>query len=316
MLIALAGCKKDNQPVARLDYPKNDLEIVVHTSPGDGADMYVRAISEAINKNKLMPVVTVVINKTGGSGANMYNYMKQKKGNPYYLMTCQPNILTSPIRNNLDVTYVDFTPVAGLAIENLVIAVNAKSNIMNMQDLIREASKGPKAVTQAGGTAGATEYFLSYKIEQETGVVFNLLPHAGGGSEAMITLLSGNADFMIADPSEVIGQVEANTLRIIAVGTRERIPLVPDVPTVIEQGINASIEKFLGVAMPGDIPEEIQAYMADVMKKVTETKEWKDYCVNNGLMTNYMNTAEFMAFLKEQNTVFRNYITSYGDRFK
>ncbi|HWQ78260.1 MAG TPA: tripartite tricarboxylate transporter substrate binding protein [Anaerovoracaceae bacterium] len=299
-----------------LEYPEKDIEIVCHTNPGDGADVYVRAVSDSINQNKLLPVLTAVVNKAGGSGANMYNYMMQKKGNPYYMMTAQPNMLTSPIQNNLDVRYTDFTPIARLATEPLVLSVNGNSDYESMADLIEAASAEEKAVTQAGGLAGATEYFLSYQIEQETGVVFNLLPHAGGGSEAMVTLLAGDADFMISNPSEVLGQVEAGKLRILAIGTEERIDLLPDVPTLTEQGINATFGMFRGIAMPGDVDEEVQDYMTKVLKKVTETGEWAKYCADNGLVPAYLTDDEFEAYLDEQSPVFEEVLASYGERLK
>ncbi len=320
--VALAGCsgtsagKKETTGNEGLDYPTKEIEIVCHTNPGDGADVYVRAISDAINQNELLPVVTAVANKSGGSGANMYNYMMQKKGDPYYMMTAQPNLLTSPINNDLEIRYTDFTPIACLATEPLVVTVNANSSYRDMNDLIEAASAAPKAVTQAGGLAGATEYFLSYMIEEETGVVFNLLPHAGGGSEAMVTLLAGDADFMISNPSEVLGQVEAGTLRILAVGTEERIDLLPEVPTLKEQGIDATFGMFRGIAMPGEIDETIQDYMTEVMKRVTETEQWAKYCEDNGLVSNYMNDDEFEAYLNEQNPIFEEVLSSYGDRLK
>lgn len=317
---AFMGCKsgssgeegKDTE--TKSEYPKKDIQIVCHTDPGDGADLYVRAIADAINTDKLMPVTVTVENKSGGSGANMYNYMMTKKGDPYYIMTCQPNILTSPIKNNLDIRYTDFTAVARLAEEPLVVSVNAESDFKTMEDLINAAKKEERAITQAGGLAGATEYFLSYKIEQETGVVFNLLPHAGGGSEALVTVLAGDADFMISNPSEVLSQVEAGKMRILATGSEERLSILPDVPTLKEAGIDATFGMFRGVAMPSGIDEETVDYLAEVLEKVTQTQKWKDYCDENGLVTAYMNADDFKAYLDEQAPVFEEVLSSYGDR--
>ena len=318
---AFAGCSKPsegggNDTDKKSDYPTKDIELVCHTNPGDGADVYVRAIADAINSEKMMPVTVSVVNKSGGSGANMYNYMATKKGDPYYLMTCQPIILSSPIKNNLDIKYSDFTAVARLAEEPLVISVKADSKYQKMEDLIAAAKQGEKAVTQAGGLAGATEYFLSYMIEQETGVVFNLLPHAGGGSEALVTLLGGDADFMISNPSEVLPQVEAGKVRILATGSEERLSILPDVPTLKEAGIDATFGMFRGVAMPKDIDEETVDYLTDVLEKVTKTEKWQKYCDENGLITAYMDDDEFQKFLDEQAPVFEEVLSSYGDRLK
>lgn len=317
--IVATGCGStpapDPGPTApKLNYPVKEVEIVCHTNPGDGADIYVRAISEAINTNKLMPVTTFVSNKAGGSGANMYNYMMQKAKDPYVMMTAQANLLTSPIRNNLPLSYKDFTPVARLAIDPLVIAVRTDSKYNNMTDLINAAKVQEKAVMQAGGLAGATEYFLSYIIEQKTGVVFNLLPHRGGSSEAVVTLLGGNADFVICNPGEIMGQVDAGKLRVIAVATEERLEAFPDVPTLIEQGIDATFGLFRGIAMPGDIDPEIVDYMSDILKQVTDTAVWDKYVTDNQLVEAYLPAKEFQAFLDEQAPIYEQVLKTYETR--
>ncbi|WP_258358731.1 tripartite tricarboxylate transporter substrate binding protein [Moorella sulfitireducens] len=304
--------KQQEQP--QLKYPEKTVEFVVHTNPGDGADIYARTIAEAINSEKLMPQPMMVLNKPGGSGANMYNFVMQRAGDPYILMTAQANLLTSPIKNNLPLSYKDFTPVARMAIDPLVVAVKADSKYKTMKDLIDAAKVAPKAVTQAGGLAGATEYFLSYIIEQKTGVVFNLLPHRGGGAEAVITLLGGNADFVIMNPSEIVGQVEAGKLRVIAVATEERLPSFPDVPTLKEQGIDATFGLFRGVAMPKDVSPEIVAYLEKVLKQVTDTNKWKEYLKNNGLISAYLPAKDFKAYLDEQAPIYEQVLKTYETR--
>lgn len=321
IIIALVatGCSQAAAPAAKDDfkYPEKSIEIIAHTNPGDGADVYVRAISDAINANKLMPVVTSVLNKPGGSGANMYNYMMQKKGDPYSMMTAQPNLLTSPINNKLPLSYKDFTPVGRMAIDPLVVAVKADSKYQTMADLITAAKAKEKAVTQAGGLAGATEYFLSYMIEQKTGVVFNLLPHRGGGSEAVVTLLGGNADFVIMNPSELMPQVDAKKLRIIAVATeKDRLASLPDVPTLKEQGIDAAFGLFRGVAMPGEIDPKVVAYVEGVLKKVTESAQWDKYCQDNQLVKSYLPAAEFKAYLDEQAPIYEEVLKTYAARLE
>jgi len=318
--LVATGCSSAAAPAGKpadeFKYPEKEIEIVCHTNPGDGADVYVRSISEAINVNKLMPVTTVVANKPGGSGANMYNYMMQKAKDPYSMMTAQANLLTSPINNNLPLSYKDFTPISRMAVDPLVIAVKADSKYQNMTDLINAAKVKEKAVMQAGGLAGATEYFLSYMIEQKTGVTFNLLPHRGGGSEAVVTLLGGNADFVIMNPSEIMGQVEAKKLRVIAVATDTRLDTLPDVPTLKEQGIDASFGLFRGIAMPKEIDPKVVAYMEGIMKKVTETPQWDKYCKDNQLVKSYLNAADFKKYLDEQAPIYEQVLKTYKVRLE
>jgi putative tricarboxylic transport membrane protein len=319
IVLIATGCSQTAAPAAEgeLKYPEKAVEIVCHTNPGDGADVYVRAISDAINANKLMPVTTSVLNKAGGSGANMYNYMMQKAGDPYSMMTAQANLLTSPINNKLPLSYKDFTPVARMAIDPLVVAVRADSPYQTMADLITAAKVKEKAITQAGGLAGATEYFLSYMIEQKTGVTFNLLPHRGGGSEAVVTLLGGNADFVIMNPSELMPQVEAKKLRVIAVATeKDRLASLPDVPTLKEQGIDAAFGLFRGIAMPGNMDPKVVAYVEDVLKKVSESAQWNKYCEDNQLVKAYLPAAEFKAYLDEQAPIYEEVLKTYAARLE
>lgn len=292
-------------------FPTKPLEFVVHTNPGDGADIFMRTLADALQKEGIIKQPINVVNKVGGSGAVMMGYIAAKAGDPHYLMPAQVSLLTTPMRNNLGVTYKDFTPVALLVTDEMVIVVRNESPFKNMRDLIEAAKKQEKAVSQGGGVFGGSDSILGYLIEKAMGVKFNFITFKGGG-EAVVALLGGNCDFIAMNPSEVLGQVEAKKMRLLAVAGDKRLDIFPDVPTLKEQGIDVVFQSFRGVAAPKDIPKEALASLEEAMKKACETESWKKYVKDNALANNYKNSADFSRYLDEQNAMYERVYKEMG----
>ncbi|MFZ5648583.1 MAG: tripartite tricarboxylate transporter substrate binding protein [Bacillota bacterium] len=313
LVLVTVGCQSQQSAPAGggKEFPSKPMEFVAHTNPGDGADIFMRTLADTMTKNGIVKQPINVVNKVGGSGSVMLGYLQAKAGDPHYLMPAQVSLLTTPIRNNLGVTYKDFTPVALMVTDEMVIAVREDSPYKNMKDLIDAAKKQAKSVKQGGGVFGGSDSILGYLIEKTTGVKFNFITFKGGG-EAIVALLGGNADFLAMNPSEVLGQVEAKKVRIIAVASDKRLESMPDVPTLKEQGIDVVFQSFRGVAAPKDLPKEALTSLEQAVKKATETESWKKYVKDNVLTPNYKNSAEFATYLDKQNELYTNVIKEMG----
>lgn len=314
LTLALVGCQSQKPAPGAgggKEFPSKPMEFVAHTNPGDGADIFMRTLADTLNKNGIIKQPINVINKVGGSGSVMLGYLQAKAGDPHYLMPAQVSLLTTPIRNNLGVTYKDFTPVALAATDEMVVAVRNDAPYKDMKDLVEAARKQPKSIRQGGGVYGGSDSILGFLMEKANGVKFNFITFKGGG-EAIVALLGGNCDFVAMNPSEVMGQVEAKKLRLIAVGSDKRLEALPDVPTLKEQGINVVFQSFRGVAAPKDISREALASLEQYVKKAIETDSWKKYIKDNALTPNYKNSTEFATYLDQQNEMYKSVIKEMG----
>ncbi|MFZ5633540.1 MAG: tripartite tricarboxylate transporter substrate binding protein [Bacillota bacterium] len=310
---ALSGCggKDQEKSSGKSSYPSKPVEFVVHTNPGDGVDLFIRTAADIINKEKLSSQPVNVVNKVGGSGAVAMGYVSGKEGDNHILITSQPSTLTTPLRNNLGVGYKDFTPVCRVIAEESVVAVRADSPYKSMSDLIAAAKKAPKSISHGTGVLGAADTVLDFLISKATGAQFNIVSFKGGG-ENIVALLGGNVDFVSVNPSEVIGQVEAGKVRLIGIASEKRLPKLPDVPTLKEQGIDVVFQSFRAVSGPKGMSPEAVKYWEDVFKKVTQTEAWKKYLNDNMISDVYCGSQEFGKYLDEQDKMYKEVLTEMG----
>lgn len=304
-LFAGCGAKKDT-------YPTKPIEFVVHTNPGDSIYIFADTVSKLLNEKKIVTQPITVTPKTGGSGAVAYNYVGQKKNDPYYLLSIQPSAITTPIQQKIEISWKDgFVPIACMIADENVIAVSKNSKYQTMQDLINDAKKSPKSVSMGGTIYGAADSIVTFLVEKETGVKFNFVSYKSAG-ESVVACLGGNVDAVSCNPSEVIGQVQAGEMRVLGVASEAKSPFLPNTPTFKEQGINVVFNSFRGiVAPPGTSPEVIK-YWSDALAKVREMPEWKNSLKNNTNIDFYMDANTFKNYLDERDKFYRSVLTEMG----
>lgn len=293
-------------------YPTKQIEFIVHTNPGDAVHIFASSVSQVLNAKKIVNQPMVVVTKAGGSSAVAYAFVAQKKGNPYYLLGTQPSAISTPIIQKLDVTWRQFTPVANVYAEENIIVVKKDSKIKDMKDLIAAAQKGEKAVSIGGGVFGAGDSMITYLLEKEYKVKFNFVSFRGAG-ESMVALLGGNIDALNCNPSEAIGQVQAGTVRVLGVASEKRSPFLPDIPTFREQGSSIGIIlSYRGILMPGGVSDDVVQYWNDAIKKLRETKEWKDVLQQNTCIDQYIDNKGFYKFMEEKEKFYQAILTEMG----
>lgn len=292
--------------------PSKAVEFVVHTNPGDGIDLMLRTLQDIISKEKWVTQTINVMNKSGGSGATAMGYVATKAGDPHYLITTQPSGITTPLRNKLNVSYKDFTPVSMIMTEPVVAVVKHDSPFKTMKELIEEAKKAPKKVSMGTGVMGASDTIFAHKIEKAAGVQFNIIPSSGGGGENMVKLLGGNVDFIAVNPSEAMGQVDAKKVRLLAISSDKRSPYIPDVPTLKEQGVNATHTSFRGMLGTKDMPADAVKFWEDTFKKTVATDAWKKFLKDNVIEDYYMPGKELGAFLVEEEKIYKEILDAMG----
>jgi putative tricarboxylic transport membrane protein len=178
--------------------------------------------------------------------------------------------------------------------------------------MIAAAKKAEKAVSIGGGVFGAGDSMVTYLLEKEYKVKFNFVSFRGAG-ESMVALLGGNIDVLSCNPSEAIGQVQAGTVRVLGVTSQKRSPFLPDDPTLMEQGSTLGmIFSFRGILMPGGVSAEVVKYWNDAIKKMRETKEWKDILLKSTCIDDYLDNKEFSKFLEEKEKFYQSFLTEMG----
>lgn len=294
------------------DYPDKAIEFVVPYAPGGGSDNMARTITSILQRDGIFTKTITVVNREGGSGTVGQAYVAGKKGNNYTLMTMTSGVITNEFVLDTDQSYRDFTPIARLALDQLLIIVKADSPFQTIEDLINKAKEQPDAVSWGGTGLGGEDSLLLAQIEKEAGVQLNYVSFDSGG-EVQAALLGGHVDVASSNPNEVLGQLEAGEIRALAIAGEERLDLLPDVPTLKEKGINAVYEQTRGILGPPDMDPEAVEFWAEVFRQLSESETWQtEYIKTNMLRSGYLPPDEFKQAMDAESERMRALIDEMG----
>jgi putative tricarboxylic transport membrane protein len=293
-------------------YPSRPVDFVVHVNPGGGTDVFARLVTEIMTRDKLVSQPLVVQNRTGGAGVVAFTYVKGKRGDPHTVLTIATgSFLTAAARTDLDLGLEHFTPLAFFARDPQGIMVHADSKYRTLKDLIDDAKGQPDTIVCAVTSATGTGRMTLWRMERETGTRFKFVTFKAG-SEAVVAVLGGHVPFTTENVSEAWGHVEAKKIRVLAVTTEQRMPALPDVPTLTELGYKVQIGTGRGFVMPAGVPKEAVAAMEALLEKVHKSPLWRDYAVNNLYEDRWMGSEEFARYLAEQRTAQREFVEGIG----
>ena len=288
--------------------PTRSVEIIVPAGAGGASDQMARTIQSIILKHKLMKQSTLVLNKGGASGAEGIMDTKASKGNPHKLMVAFSAIYTLPIAVDLPFSWTDLNPIAMIAQDEFLLWTNAEAPYKTAPDYLKAVKAAPPGTFKMGGTGAKREdQIITVALEKAAGVKFTYVPYKSGG-EAATQLVGKHTDSNVNNPSENIAQWRAGQISALCVFSDERMVYKEkvtkdlswaDIPTCKEQGYDVQYQMLRGFFLPGGTTPEQVAYYADLLKKVSQTQEWKDYLSKQALKGEYRDGDDFVEFLKK-----------------
>ncbi len=272
------------------------LKIMAPADPGGGWDQTSRAMQEA-----LQDVVgrSEVYNVGGAGGTIGLSQFEQLTGEPNELMVTGLIMIGAIEANNTSVTLEDTTPLVRLTTDSQVIVVPDDSELETVDDLAQQMETDLAGVSIAGGSAGGVEQIMSGLMAEAVGSDpgdVNYIAHAGGG-EAVATVLSGSATIGIFGVSEILPQIDSGDVRALAVSSADRMPLLEDVPTLVESGIDVEITNWRGVVAPPGISAEQEAELEELVMEMIDTPEWADALESYGWGDATLPGPEFEEFI-------------------
>ena len=266
--------------------PTKTVEFIIPAGTGGGADQMARVIQGIIAKNNLMKQSMVVVNKAGGAGAEGFLDVKGAKGDPHKIIITLSNLFTTPLATGVPFNWRDLTPVQMMALDQFVLWVNAESPYKTPKDLVDAAKKAGAAKLKMAGTGSKQEdQIITVAIEKQTGIKFIYVPFKGGGDVA-VQLVGKHVDATVNNPIEAVAHWRGGKLRPLCVFDPARMPYKKkvtdtmawsDIPTCKASGLDVDYLMLRGIFMPGGVTTEQVQYYIDLLKKVRETPEWKDF---------------------------------------
>ena len=266
--------------------PTKPIEFIVPAGTGGGADQMARFLQGVASKHGLTKQPIVVINKSGGAGAEGFLDVKNDKGNPHKIVITLSNLFTTPLATGVPFNWRDLTPVSMLALDQFVLWVHADSPHKTAAAFLAAMKAGPDRGVKIGGTGSRQEdHIITVMLEKTAGKKATYIPYKGGGDVA-VQLVGKHVDATVNNPIEAESHWRAGTLRALCVMDAQPMPYTGkvtatqawgDLPTCKSAGLPVEYQMLRGIFMtPGATPEQVQFYV-DLFTKVRALPEWKEF---------------------------------------
>ena len=306
-------------PVAAWE-PTKPIQFIVPAGTGGGADQMARFIQGVASKHKLTKEPIIVVNESGGAGAQGFLDVKGAKGDPNTIIITLSNLFTTPLATGAPFNWKEFTPVAMLALDEFVLWVNADEPYKTPTEYITAVKAKPGTFKMGGTGSKQEDQIITAEIEQNTGAKFIYIPLKGGGDVA-VQLVGGHINSSVNNPIEAVAQWRANKLRPLCVFDSKSMPYPnkvtatqswQDVPTCKSQGLDVEYLMLRGIFMPGGVPQEAVDYYVDVFKKVRALPEWKKYTEDAAFNDTFMTGKEYVDWVKKAEATHKSLMQEAG----
>jgi tripartite-type tricarboxylate transporter receptor subunit TctC len=244
-------------PAAAQDFPSRPLKVVAFYAAGGPSDFAARLVSEKLQQKLGQPVV--VENKPGAALRLGTEFVARSAPDGYTIgVTGGPHATNPALYANLPYdTLKDLAGLAHLVDAPLAISVPAASPIRTLKDYVEAGKAKRGALTVATAGNGTTTHLTAELLFLEAGATFTHVPYKGD-APAVTELLSGRVDSGANTLQSVLQHIRAGRLRGVAVGTKERVAQLPDVPTIAEQGYpDIVVSAWFGMIVPAGVPRDI-----------------------------------------------------------
>lgn len=287
------------------------LRIMAPAAPGGGWDQTAREMQTALRD---VAGRTEVYNVGGAGGTIGLSQYARFKGEPTELMVMGLVMVGAIESNDSPVTLAETTPLARLTTDYEVIVVAKDSPVATMSDLAAAMRRDLGSVSIAGGSAGGVEHILAGLVARAVDgdpAKANYIAHSGGG-EALTTVLSGRATAAVSGVSELAPQIRAGNIRALAVSSPQRLPALPDVPTLRESGVDVELENWRAVVAPAGISADEKATLQELVVEMTRTPAWADTLERRGWLDATLTGPEFDAFMQSEQRRIAQVIAEMG----
>jgi len=301
LFLALAlgafGCNLSAQTA---DYPNKPVRVVVGFAPGGAADIVARLMSDEFGKALGQPVV--IENKPGAGSSIAAEQVAKARPDGYTLLIASPSsISVNPALNpKLGYTPGDLIAVTKMTTSPLVLAVNPATGIRSVGDLIAAAKKDPGKLNYSTSGNGSAPHLGTALFVLLTGVQMNHIPYKGG-APAIQSVMAGETQLTFGTSPSVLPQVKGGRVLAIAVSTRERSQLVPELPGMKEAGLpDYNFEFWYGMFAPAGTPPAIVKKIYDATVTAMQQPSVKAALARDGTEVSLSASPEqFKTFLVE-----------------
>jgi tripartite-type tricarboxylate transporter receptor subunit TctC len=292
------------------DYPSRPIKLIVPYAAGGGADSVARIVAKRVSETIGQPII---IENRGGAGSIIGTEVVQKADpDGYTLLLGQsgPISINPAIYRNLRYDPVkDFAPVTMTTAYPYVLVVNPKLPAKDLREFVALAKAKPGEFNYGTTGVGAANHLVSELFNGKAGLKMTHIPYRGTAL-AVTDLIAGQVTMVFADPISALAHIQAGTLRALAVTSKERSPVAPEVPTIAESGYPGfDAIAWHGILAPARTPPAIVKKLNDEIVKALKDPDTKALLEKQAMQTVGDTPEAFAAFIGQDIAIWKEVAT-------
>lgn len=306
MLVVLAALCLS--PVAAGDFPSRSIKFIVPWSAGGGTDAIARALAQT--GQKYLGVNVNVENKPGGSGAVGLGETMTARADGYTLAILPVELGFMKRTGIYPFSFENFTMIMNLNTDPAALTVKA-GKYKDLQEFIDFAKANPGKLKVGHSGTGLLWHLAAAVFAKAAGIELGYVPF-DGAAPAQAALIGEQIDAVTVSGAEVSAQVKAGELAMLACMGDTRMPMFPDVPTMMELGLDVNVNTFRGLGGPAGIPADRVAILQEGFKKMMEDPIFIDLMGKMGLGIDYRDAAGYAKLADDTSKALSSTIEELG----
>jgi putative tricarboxylic transport membrane protein len=295
--------------------PQKNVELVVGAQPGGANDRMGRILQKILSEDKLAPISMTVMNKPGQGQSVAVAYVNSHPGDPHYLVILGSSWVTTAITTRSTTTHRDLTPIVKLVDTDLVMYVPPDSPLRNVKDVVETLKKGAPPLsfgfsTAAGNASHIALAQLARYAEtdpRKLRVVVN-----ASGSITATQVAGSHVSVGVSSSGSAAAVVASGKARLIGTLAKQRLPQLPDLPTLGEQGYEVVAPTWITVFGPKGLQPAEVAYWEAALTKAMQHPEAKQFVERNNWSLDFVGASELPDLLDKQYERLRDMLVELG----
>lgn len=284
-LVVLCGSLSTSGSARAQTFPDKPLRLIIPYPAGGASDLTARAVVSVADEYLGQPMIVVI--RSGGGGAVGAEAAAKSKPDGYTLFMGDPaNQIILPLVQKIAYNPADFVPVGQVVSLPAVLVVQVSAPWKTAKDFIEAAKKEPGKFKHSAVTF-SPEHLMFESLASTYGAKLTHIPSTGGGP-ALASLLGGHVDANGLYPPVAYPHIQGGKLRALGLAATKRWALLPDVPTLPEQGYDVDARLWLAVVAVKGTPEPVLAKLRDAVKKISDDTSFKTMMGRMGQQVDYL----------------------------
>lgn len=281
-------------------WPSRPIELVVGFGPGGGTDILARTIAPFMEKHLGNNARIGVVNRPGSSGEIGFTSVATARPDGYTLALYSPAALTIPYERRARFNFESFDYIGNVVSDPSAIFVAPNSPFQTINDLVEFAKANPRRINIGSAGIGSANHLATLIFSRAAGIEMTMVPFPGTGPNRT-ALMGGHINASTFGIGDGATFVREGQLRILGSMASSRWDLLPDAPTMREQGIDVVAGSDRGLAAPAGTPAEIMDRLSDALSQAVRDPDFLARAREQALFLNPMPRAEYRAHLAARN---------------